>query len=273
MTKISLNLKASGLIGGEYPAKGTLRFEPTHTQIKPGITLTEYVIPRPSTIPLDHTDGIVEFELSPTEPHWVWKIVLTVTGVNTWTEYVHIPDTENIDYALLDRADLETLNLYTDTPSPAWWSALSNALKGIKTGPRGNPGENGTPGKDGKPGAAGAAGAPGVQRDEVALIVGEHVEPLIGTTIKNFTDSYLGSNPNVVAAAVAAVDANPKILEIENNSLGPKVISFDPATGRPYWNSVSGTHRLFIRYDGKPYAALTADITETAPDNRPAINN
>ena len=32
---------------------------------------------------------------------------------------------------------------------------------------------------------------------------------------------------------------------------GPKVISFDPATGRPYWDTVNGTHRIFGNHSGR----------------------
>ena len=64
------------------------------------------------------------------------------------------------------------------------------------------------------------------------------------------------------AAKLAAIDA----------SLGSKVISYDPATGRPYWDATAGTHRIFTRYDGRPYAALTPDITTTTPSGRPALD-
>lgn len=64
------------------------------------------------------------------------------------------------------------------------------------------------------------------------------------------------------AAKAAAIEA----------SLGPKVISYDPTTGRPYWDASTGTHRIFTRYDGRPYAALLPDITTTTPSGRPALD-
>lgn len=76
----------------------------------------------------------------------------------------------------------------------------------------------------------------------------------------------LGDVGAVITEAIASAEGRSAML-----ALGPKVVSRD-SDGTPYYNPTSGTLRIFVGADGKPFFAEKPwPTTSLDPDGVPAV--
>lgn len=173
--------------------------------------------------------------LEPTNEQWCWKLETTIYGEYTNTEFVTVAKTDT-EYRELIRVDPGSFTPSPYQPETAWWAALRTGLKAAE----GEPGKKGDPGEDGEDGKDGFSNAEAefliTRANEAAIRSASEANDAKATAanirdnITSETDAavkrvdipktiaeIVGSQPTVVAAAAAAVDANPKISSLQNN--------------------------------------------------------
>lgn len=109
--------------GGPLPTAGTLRFTPTRERvIEGGPDMIVLPIPFSRAVPKD--TGLLDVDLSPSGPGWVWEIYSHSFGVASSYRYVVVPDSPDpVDYTDLVQVDKGTLDPSLD-PDPLWWAEL-----------------------------------------------------------------------------------------------------------------------------------------------------
>lgn len=88
----------------------------------------------------------------------------------------------------------------------------------------------------------------GIQRANIPGLVSSGVRaeitPLLDPTVKQIASAYIASNPAVVSAAAAAVDANPKIVELDKKIRPTKDLTSGADLNTVLGATGNGTYRL-----------------------------
>ncbi|QTF82128.1 hypothetical protein SEA_PRAIRIE_31 [Arthrobacter phage Prairie] len=132
MTRIRLLLATPSASGITVPAVGEAVFRPTRKRTvvaSPDVT----VLPAGFPAPLPSSGPLV-VELAPTGPDWVWEVRFAVVGMKRWTEYVAVPDVEELDYEDLVKVNPRTLEPLEEPT--ALWYAYAAALETTAAGAR-----------------------------------------------------------------------------------------------------------------------------------------
>lgn len=122
--------------GGPLPTSGTLRFKPTRERVVVGDP-DMIVLPLPFSMAVPKDTGLLDVDLSPSGPGWVWEIYSHSFGVAASYRYVvvpePVPDPDRpgeflpVDYPDLVRVDKDTLDP-TAVPDPAWWAEVERTV-------------------------------------------------------------------------------------------------------------------------------------------------
>ncbi|UKH48320.1 hydrolase [Arthrobacter phage Lilmac1015] len=119
MTRIHLLLQTPSPSGIPVAADGQVTFRPTRKRTVVG-TPDASILPAPFVEEIG-SGGLVSVDLAPTGLEWAWEVRFAVVGMKRWTEYVAVPDTDDIDYSELVRVDPKTLEPLAE-PTAIWYA-------------------------------------------------------------------------------------------------------------------------------------------------------
>ncbi|UAW09391.1 hypothetical protein SEA_KLEVEY_33 [Arthrobacter phage Klevey] len=198
MTRIHLLLQTPSPSGIPVAASGEVVFRPTRKRTVVGDP-DAVVLPAgfPTAI---GGGGLVSVDLEPTGIDWAWEVRFAVTGMRRWTEYVAVPDAEDIDYSELVRVDPKTLEPLAE-PSAIWYAYVEGlaAQAGIIAGATLSAGE-----------AAAAAEESATAAAESAESISGVVDPVTGLLLEGSLPPRLSPDTLALLAKISETRTGPQ---------------------------------------------------------------